>query len=251
MALFVEAASAHFPDARTTIAGPREVNVSIGGQDYVCYLDNLWMEICNTPRTRVEACNRRLESLAGIVASGRKEKTRIPLTRIVPVIKNETFLRQDVAMPLIREPFVADLWIVYALDEPGRVRFLTHADLEGTGVTPVDLLPLGKQNLRSILPGFTRVGTGPVYMIEADGTYEASLLLLDEVWQEEEGEIVAVVPTRDTLLFTRTDVAGGIEEITSILRKNRGRWTYPVSEKLLVRRNEAWQLWRRPETRKE
>ena len=51
-------------------------------------------------------------------------------------------------------------------------------------------------------------------MLSAGGDYVASLLLLEEVWQEckssVDGDVIAAVPTRDVLLFTGSSSHEGI-----------------------------------------
>lgn len=90
-------------------------------------------------------------------------------------------------------------------------------------------------------------GTGPCLLL-ADGTYEASVLLVDKIWERlaptVEGEIVAAVPARYALLFTGSGSEEGLSEIRKEARRIYAEAPYAISDTLLVRRGGSWQTWR-------
>src|SRR5256885_92520 len=98
---------------------------------------------------------------------------------------------------------------------------------------------MGQIRLSLFVPPIERHGEGPWYLLTAGGDYVASILLLDEVWQqlEEEidGDIVAVVPARDVLLFTSSKSSEGLVRIRDKARDIAQGGHHTVSETLIRR----------------
>lgn len=57
-------------------------------------------------------------------------------------------------------------------------------------------------------------------MLVADGNYEASLLLADEIWQSKQipvkGDYVVAIPSRDTLLITGSEDVENLAKIKEL-----------------------------------
>jgi uncharacterized protein YtpQ (UPF0354 family) len=106
-------------------------------------------------------------------------------------------------------------------------------------------------NLRGVLPQIERHGDGSTYyMLTAGGDYEASLLLLDDLWQQQEpivkGDLVAAVPARDVLLFTGSGFNVGLRELQAAVERVSMNGSYLISKTLLVRRDNAWEEYTGP-----
>jgi uncharacterized protein YtpQ (UPF0354 family) len=139
------------------------------------------------------------------------------------------------------EHLVADLWIVYAEDSPQSLRYLP-GDIS---TTLPELRQRAIRYLRSALPSVQRHGGGPCYMLTAGGNFEASLLLLNEIWDQQakqvKGELVAAAPSRDVVMFTGSDSPAGLAELRTAVHRIHSSGSYPVSETLLVWRHGSWQ----------
>jgi hypothetical protein len=96
----------------------------------------------------------------------------------------------------------------------------------------------------------TRHGIGPIYMFEWDGDHEASLLLLDHLWDEQagvvDGEIVANVCARDRCFFAGSNCIGGLDAMVSVARETVAKGPYSISDTLLVRRDGRWEKFEAP-----
>jgi hypothetical protein len=86
-------------------------------------------------------------------------------------------------------------------------------------------------------------------MVLCGGNYEASMLLVDDLWQQMQGnvqgELVACAPSRDLLLFTGTETEGGLEALRGIADEVHEGGSYLVSKTILVRRNDRWEEFER------
>ena len=80
-----------------------------------------------------------------------------------------------------------------------------------------------------------------------DGDLESSLLLVDHLWEQigpqMPGDLIAAVPSRDTLAVTGSDVDGGIAVLTrSVDRVWRSSETrLLLTKSLFVRRGDSWE----------
>ena len=148
------------------------------------------------------------------------------------------------------EHLCGDLWIVYAEDLPDRTSSLKKDRLQSAGIADDELLNLAKDNLRRILPPAQRHGDGPWYMVTAGGDYTASLLLFDGLWDDladsVEGDVVAVAPSRDVLLYTgspefRRRVS---QRSGSVLLEILATGNYLISETLIMRVVGRWEVFK-------
>ena len=77
-------------------------------------------------------------------------------------------------------------------------------------------------------------------MLVAGGNYEASLLLLDHVWNggslKVQGEIVIGVPARDLLLVTGSENQRGLARIREIAAEVVAESPYALTRELFVYR---------------
>jgi uncharacterized protein YtpQ (UPF0354 family) len=220
------------------VSAPLTVEASLpNGMKTTTQLDNAWSECRENPPARIEWCERLLRSLP-VTSSTPDARAR----NIVPLIRDRQFLDQVPQGGSIKaEHLVADLWIVYAEDTPQSLRYLT-------GDFPTSFPELRQQAiryLRSTLPEVRGHGNGPCYMLTAGGNFEASLLLLNEIWDQQaqrvDGELVASVPSRDVVMFTGSHSQAGLTELRAVVHRIHSSGSYPISETLLVWRHGAWQ----------
>lgn len=142
--------------------------------------------------------------------------------RIYPRIKHVSFL--DAVQPMLdrieaqggsREaqtpvayPLAADagLLVTYAIDEPAQPVPLTQERMDELGLDAQELHELAVENL--IRRAGSNIGAQDLVMYQAlvaGDEFEASTLLLPGIWEKLsegfEGELLAVVPSRNTVYF--------------------------------------------------
>ena len=242
-----EAVREEMPDAKVVVAGPLVLNVTspaITGE-LVCHLDNPWNVGRDAPEARVQAVRQHVDALRS-AAMGMSVDKPLSVDDVVPVIKDEVWLEQlrregtDVAYQQI----AADILVAFAEDGAEQIRFLNRVEVDSLGLSPKEVLAKSTKNLRARLPKVERIGDGPLFMLAAGGTFEASLLLLDDVWAEHapvvDGRLVVAVPSRELILFAGDKDKASLQKMRSIVAGIHQDGSYLVSQSLLVRDGEAW-----------
>jgi hypothetical protein len=163
--------------------------------------------------------------VAALIESGgdANDLPKIERSLIIPVIKDRQWFddtqqrgrEQRPPLGLLAEPVNSELVAVYAEVRPGRLRILSTADDVGDRG---QLHDLALNNLRVLLPRIDlRPGPDGTFRIHADGGYEASLLLTDELWSSGQikvgGEIVVAVPASDVLIVCSANNRRGIARL--------------------------------------
>ncbi len=163
-------------------------------------------------------------------------------TRIIPVIKDRQWLDElhntlkakGVAQQHLAERFNDELVIVYAQDDPNRMRYLTTQ--EDFGLSREELRSLAIANLKRVLPKIEKGRVGDVALMSAGGNYEASLLLIDDIWSSGQiqvnGDIVVAIPTRDTLLVTGSRSRSGLKLVRELTAKFKAQGPYELTDTL-------------------
>ena len=170
--------------------------------------------------------------------------------QLVPVLKGKFWVDALPPNAIAIEPLAGDVCVVYAFDQPHSFAFAPPGELAQLGIAPADLRELALDNLRERLPDdLATQGDGLSFMFTIGGNFEASLLLLPELWDHMEdvpGEIVACALARDICLFTGTATPGGVDSL--VAARDRILESMPphdlISPALLVRRRGAWELYR-------
>ena len=83
-------------------------------------------------------------------------------------------------------------------------------------------------------------------MLTAGGDYEASLILEESIWTQENfiinGEIVIGVPARDLVLITGSEDEEGIKRLKETIIEVNQTGNHLVSDKLFIWRNGKFEL---------
>ena len=163
-------------------------------------------------------------------------------TRIVPVIKDRQWLDElhntlkarGTPQQHLAERYNNELVIVYAQDDPNRMRYLTIQ--EDLGLSREALRALAIDNLKRLLPKIEILVYGDVMLVTAGGDYEASLLLIDEIWSggkvKVDGDIVVAIPARDTLLVTGSRNRAGLKRMRELTAKAMAKGPYELTDTL-------------------
>lgn len=215
------------------------------------FLDNAYqMYLGASERDRSDLIDRFVRSFAE--ATKGLERSR---DAIIPIVKDRGWLDEiresmrrmgsEQVQDNLYEDLNDDLVVVYAIDTPSNIAYLSPDELEGLGVQREGLRALAVRNLRGLLPGIEVHRGELVSMVTADGNYEASLLLFADLWERERdrlrGEPVAAVPARDLLLFADSANADAVAQLRQLAAKMRAEASYALTDRLFVLREGQWQ----------
>jgi uncharacterized protein YtpQ (UPF0354 family) len=138
------------------------------------------------------------------------------------------------------------LLVAYLVDEGSSYGYVQNRDLVSAGVSEADLHAAAVKNLRQVADERLRVQPyGEIFALLMGGTFEASMLLLDDLWEESlagyvAGDVLVAIPARDILAFgsasspaavkalnaviERLLANGNAELATGLYRRSSGRW---------------------------
>ena len=158
------------------------------------FLDNAYRMVCQAREEEREAVLERFLQAYAEAAGGLERSAE----RVVPVIKPEAWLAQfRASMQLMRgdadseiqdnvyEPLGDGLLVVYAIDMPSNIAYLSSQEMDQFGIARETLRAHAVRNLRGFLPRIETHRGPQLTMLTADGNYEPSLLLFDDVWARE------------------------------------------------------------------
>ena len=227
------------PDCTVASAGPSTLTMSCTeGAERIIYLDSLWAQWQADPQGRETIVATWVSAV-----SQPADTADAQLDQLMPVVRSQTFL--GALAPLgepLYDPLVGDYVIFYAMDLPDRVQFLSQGDLAELSLTHDALREAAQDNLAAL--EVEVLGKGPVDAFSAGGTYEASLLALDSLWEglqtNSGAPIVAVAPTRSVVFFTfseRRRVRRRMQKRAQILYDDG---SYVVSPQLIQWTEDGW-----------
>ena len=244
---FAKAAQAAVPDAKVTITGELQTETHYANHETITSdLRNAHSTYRQAPAELDEVLRRYVGVLAEAVAGA----GTVDRSRIVPVIKSRRWLdglREDrkaqhleLTPEPLTEPYNSELIVAYAEDRPTSIRYLTTRDDIG-GLDRVKRFVLALGNLNRLLPKIEmRQGADGIFLIEAGGNYEASLLLADAIWKSDQiqvdGNIVAAVPAKNALFVTGSDNRTGLKKLRAIAAELAAQ-PYGLSSALFVYRD--------------
>lgn len=253
-ARFVSNVAQASPDIAIDVIEPLHLTATgPSGNEVTAFLGNAY-ELYEQDRDQLdEILDLYAASLMDTMAQG--EESLSPAD-IVPVIKDSawlaeaigaTFEGRDQEVPEYFQAALVDgLTIIYAEDTPNNIRYIEKQSIVELGIDISAIRALAINNLLARLPDISVEGGDGLYMIIADGTYEASLLLVDEIWTTDNfavnGEIVVALPARDVLLVSGTDNTQQLDKLIAISAQVYSESPYYLTQQLYVRRNDRWAL---------
>lgn len=210
---FTAALEARHPQCKPQASGELRFSVVCGGRRVQVDLHDLHEQLAeSSPFEWSQAVDRHLDRFESSLEAENLDRSAV-LASVVPLVRSRDVLRGQSYGPERSKgpaivPYVGDLVIVYALDMPSSIRSLTRATRNELPVEDRELLDRARHNLLDHLPEISRWDGDHVSMITADGQYESSLMLVDELWTDlaaqVDGDLVVAVPSRDVLLFGGT-----------------------------------------------
>lgn len=172
----------------------------------------------------------------------------VPLqpAQVIPLVKDARWLaelhgRMGSDAAGVHEPLADGLVVVYAQDTPTHMNYLSRMQFDRLRIDREQLRRLAVRNLRRLLPTLQVQRGRQLGLITADGNYEASLLLFDDLWERERerlrGEPALAIPNRDVLLFADSADAEAIAELRNLTLQLHREGERALSDRLF--------LWRR------
>jgi uncharacterized protein YtpQ (UPF0354 family) len=175
-------------------------------------------------------------------------------TRAIAYLRpNLTDAGSEATMSLNHEdsPVLRDLHngllVAYLVDEGTRFDYLQNRHLIAAGIDEDRLHKTAIDNLYCLAERHLRIQPyGPVFTLFMEGNFEASVLLLDTVWdisfaKHVKGEFVAAVPARDVLAFGDSSSSEAVAELRSIIDRLKSSGAdHPLSTSLYHRRQGTW-----------
>lgn len=129
-------------------------------------------------------------------------------------------------------------------DTSRRIQYFVSSVFDKSGVDRKELRTRALQNLRRVLDGIEMRKVAGVNSLTTGTDFDASLLLVDEVWNKErlhvKGEIVVAIPARNLLLFADSGDAHAVDELARLARKVESEDTYSLTSQLFIRRAGAF-----------
>ncbi len=138
------------------------------------------------------------------------------------------------------------LCVVYLVDTDDSLLYVQNHHLAGSNLTPEGLHELGLHNLAERVSDKTRMQQhGAVYGLFADGLFEASLILLDNLWDETLAHLapngfIAALPSRDVLAVCDAASGQGIESLNSLAKRVFEGGDHVLAPVLYRRQNGRW-----------
>lgn len=253
---YVRALNRLHPEVEVEIRAPLDVLLKSEPKSFRLFLDNAYLEYRSEPEAISRVIEHHIGSLEAVVA----DRSAPPsAARIVPVIKGDAFLaglaeqvrengRGEVADFFVVEPLAEGLHVFYVFDYADSVQYVTAEDLARLALSRGELRAIAIENLRKLLSDVKREGSDRWWFMVADGNYEASLLLLEGLWNERNfslpGEPVVFVLARDTVLVIGADDAEALTAARKLADEAAREWPYFISPHAYVHVEGGWKRYR-------
>jgi uncharacterized protein YtpQ (UPF0354 family) len=222
--------------------------ISPSGTQSQCFLHNAYSQHLLAPDRKSLDIQKRV---AGIVETERGQEGPPDKARIVPVLKDRTWLGEanvhlqargsEKPMDVVHEAYNEELVIVYAEDTPKTVRYLTSDNLAALKMERTALRPLAWANLKRLVGEPDIRQEDGLYRVRAGGDYDACILLLDDFWDTANipvaGGLVAAVPARDFLAVTGSQEAQDVARLRQVAQGVAAQAPYRLTPKVFVRRH--------------
>jgi len=139
------------------------------------------------------------------------------------------------------------LLALYAVDEGDSFTFVQRRHVSEADLALDELHSLALSNLATRAKGNVVIRRdGRLHFVLLDGNLDASLLLLDELWESAlagfvSGSFAVAVPARDVLAFCDADSVQGLAELRCLIRHVHGAGEHLISDRIFLREGRG--LW--------
>jgi uncharacterized protein YtpQ (UPF0354 family) len=175
----------------------------------------------------------------------------VAIPYIKPILKEDI----DEDIPFISEEdrvvdviFNEDLIITFLVDDSENqlFKYIQKRDIQSEQINKTTLLEIGINNLYNLAEE-NELKLQPLeddcYALLLDGNFEASLILLDDLWDNTLNEFApdgfaVAIPARDILAFCNLNSKIGIEKLKNIISNVWENGDYLLTDKILIRTTE-------------
>lgn len=237
---YFECISNKYPGVTYEISSSLTLKATKDGKEVFHYLDNVFKEYKLEPKRLKETIDKYVEGSEELY----KEQIEIDINRIVPMIKPKKYLeivtklREEIKTEksdLVWETYNEELIIIYAEDKEKSISYFNQEDFEKSGIERRKLKDIAIENLSEIIPKIEKSGDEGNYMLIAGGTFEASMILMKDIWNSDnfkvDGEIVIAIPNRDLVFITGSNNSIQIERLEKIVEESYENGNHSITSK--------------------
>lgn len=251
------------PDVVVLSRGDLELELEVGGQTVSIGLDNAYRQYQSDP----DGLERILHAHVSTIGSWRAQLDTETTGSIRPVIKSDDYLDElrsmtstrggaDDDFPFVYSELADDLNVLYVLDTEYSMSMIDRKSADAMRLSEAGLRAIATENLMNFFADIeirveslqTNDGGAVAYLV-ADGNYEASAILIDELIEalddSLQGELVVFVPARDLFIVTGTAEPGGFEAANEISANLFRESAYVISPHAYVIADGAWVRYQR------
>lgn len=254
LSLLLDRLEPTFPDARVN-AADRNIVLDAQGEQIV-NPDNIHAVLQTTQggAEREEALDFFVATMTSALLEPPRDTATLPLDQVFPVLRHRSFARTTgdggVTLSgdnaLYFEPYLGDMILVYAIDYPDRVAYVTRADLSDAGVEVDAMKAAAWDNFGEKRTIARFEGNGVSFMAIVDGFYESSMMLDDELWNSVSArwndDIVMIVPARDLLIVAPLGETAEVAFLDQIKVDVLATGTHQLSDLTYLWRDGRWQV---------
>lgn len=252
---YVEQLVERAPTLEVSIVEPLQVQID-GDDGQNVFLSNAYTVYRNDAAALDEILARYVETIVESINEPERELTS---TNLMPVVKDDQWvaeitatLRERGADPsavdYYSEPLADGLVVLYAIDSPSSIRYVPRSEIVASKLVLSELRTVARDNLEPLLKDLELASGDGLYALFADGNYEASLLLVDALWTQDQfpvaGEIVVAVPARGVLLVSGTEEKRGLDALEKLTDQSYVESPYNLTRNFYRRAGDSWELWR-------
>lgn len=257
-ARYVDKVGAEKPDVEILSQGDLELEVEVDGQKISIGLDNAYRQYQSDP----EGLDRILHAHVSTIGSWRTELDTETTGSIRPVIKSDDYLAElrnmvdaqggsGDELPIIYSELADDLNILYVLDTEYSMSMIDRKSADEMRLSESGLRAIAVENLKDFFADIaisvesmeTSAGGVIAYLV-ADGNYEASAILIDELIdaldESLQGELIVFVPARDLFIVTGSEEPGGFAAANEVATNLFNESAYVISPHAYVIDDGNW-----------
>lgn len=260
---YVAKVRADKPDVEILSRGNLEVEIEVDGQSVSIGLDNAFRQYQSDP----EGLERILHAHVATIGSWRAELDTDTTGSIRPVIKSDDYLAElrsmtiargvsDDEFPLVYTKLADNLNVLYVLDTEYSMSMIDRKSADDMRLSEKGLRAIATENLMDFfaeiaisVESLETSDGGIVAYLVADGNYEASAILIDELIVALDdslaGNLVVFVPARDLFIATGTDEPGGYDAAKEVSMNLFQESAYVISPHAYVIEDGDWVRYQR------
>ncbi len=248
-ARYLETLQALDPALQVETTAPLELNVRLSPDEesVKAFLTNAYESYLQEPHQLDEIL---ATYTAGFYETLQLQNTAVDPAKIVPVIKDAAWITEvsgddDPTKRLVFESLNEALVIVYAQDADNTIRYLQPSEFDELELeAPIREIAL--TNLSALLPELQIGGNEGLFLLVADGTYEVSTLLLEDLWNKKafpvQGKLIVSVPARDVVLVSGTEETDSRPLMEKLTKQMYDESPYKLTQQLFRREGSGWVL---------